>query len=444
MLRGNTHARQNTGMPAQFRNNGSQLNSLGPCSENREYGHRASSGFGGRGRCATAQMMCGSHGFEPELLSYAAKGGNERMIALKRISIRRVLIVACALAALPAALIAQDGSWRFAISGDSRNCGDVVMPAIAAGVKADGAAFYWHLGDYRAIYDFDQDYHALHPNASISQYEAGAWPDFIEHQLKPFGNLPVFLALGNHETILPKTRSECLVQFADWLLNPAIEAQRLADDPSDHQLRFYYHWIERGVDFITMDNATADQFDAAQLAWLHKVLGRAAANDAVHTVVLGIHEALPDSISSGHSMNESPVGTASGREVYSALLKLRQSSGKHVYVLASHSHFLMSNVYATACRKPEDVLSGWIVGTAGAVRYRLPKDLAGSIEHRTDVYGYVLATVSPAGGIEFQFKPVNPSDIPAATVKEFGQPVVSACFDDNKAGYVPEGAVCEK
>ena len=38
--------------------------------------------------------------------------------------------------ALPA--VQQDtpagAPWRFAVSGDSRNCGDVVMPAIAAGV----------------------------------------------------------------------------------------------------------------------------------------------------------------------------------------------------------------------------------------------------------------------------------------------------------------------
>jgi hypothetical protein len=44
--------------------------------------------------------------------------------------------------------------FRFAVSGDSRNCGDIAMPAIAAGVRKDGAQFYWHLGDYRAIYDF--------------------------------------------------------------------------------------------------------------------------------------------------------------------------------------------------------------------------------------------------------------------------------------------------
>ncbi len=50
-----------------------------------------------------------------------------------------------------------DGRFRFAVSGDSRNCGDVVMPAIAAGVRRANASFYWHLGDFRAIYTFDED-----------------------------------------------------------------------------------------------------------------------------------------------------------------------------------------------------------------------------------------------------------------------------------------------
>ena len=42
-----------------------------------------------------------------------------------------------------------DSTWTFAVSGDSRNCGDFVMPAIAARVKAQKDAFYWHLGDFR-------------------------------------------------------------------------------------------------------------------------------------------------------------------------------------------------------------------------------------------------------------------------------------------------------
>src|SRR6478609_12148755 len=50
--------------------------------------------------------------------------------------------------------------WNFAVSGDSRNCGDVVMPSIAASATKNKAAFYWHLGDLRAIYGIDEDYQA--------------------------------------------------------------------------------------------------------------------------------------------------------------------------------------------------------------------------------------------------------------------------------------------
>ena len=52
---------------------------------------------------------------------------------------------------------APHATWSFAVSGDSRNCGDVVMPEIAAGAQAHDAAFYWHLGDFRLGSDVDQD-----------------------------------------------------------------------------------------------------------------------------------------------------------------------------------------------------------------------------------------------------------------------------------------------
>src|ERR1700686_2675263 len=111
--------------------------------------------------------------------------------------------------ALMAAGAQAQQPWTFAVSGDSRNCGDEVMPAIAAGVRQDQAAFYWHLGDYRAIYAFDEDIlhqpeHVAAP-PSISDYENLAWQDFIDSQLVPFGSLPVFLAMGNHEAIPPKS-----------------------------------------------------------------------------------------------------------------------------------------------------------------------------------------------------------------------------------------------
>ena len=105
-------------------------------------------------------------------------------------SIPLILILLIFVADLAAQASSSSGAtWKFAISGDSRNCGDIVMPAIAAAVRNDGAEFYWHLGDYRAMSNFDEDYRRTHPDASITKYFKDAWPDFIQHQLVPFGDL---------------------------------------------------------------------------------------------------------------------------------------------------------------------------------------------------------------------------------------------------------------
>ena len=359
-----------------------------------------------------------------------------------RIGILALLLLVCA----TASLVAQQqpnsaASWKFAVSGDSRNCGDIVMPAIAQGVHRDEAAFYWHLGDYRAIYTFDEDYLHTHPDSTISDYLAAAWPDFIQHQLKPFGELPVFLAMGNHEMISPMTRSKYVAQFADWLDQPVLQRRRLADDPNDHVLKTYYHWTERGVDFIGMDNASAEEFDAPQMTWFEGVLAHDAKDSSIRTVVLGMHAALPDSLSAGHSMNDSAQEQSSGRTVYAELMAFRRSTKKNVYVLASHSHFVMNNIYATACHAG-DVLPGWIVGSAGAVRYRLPQDYAAATLAMTDVYGYLLATVAPDGSMTFEFKEVKEADVPASVVTEFSHEQVNWCFAQNKASYAPASAVC--
>jgi hypothetical protein len=358
-----------------------------------------------------------------------------------RFCILPLLLILCGAALLSAQDQSNAASWKFAVSGDSRNCGDIVMPAIAQGVLHDGAAFYWHLGDYRAIYTFDEDYLHTHPASTISDYLAGAWPDFIQHQLKPFGDMPVFLAIGNHEMILPMTREKYVAQFADWLDQPVLRRQRLADNPNDHVLKTYYHWIERGIDFISMDNASTDEFDAGEMTWLKGVLANDATDSSIRTIVLGMHEALPDSLSAGHSMNESPQEQSSGRIAYAALTAFRQSTKKKVYVLASHSHFVLNNIYATACHAG-DVLPGWIVGTAGAVRYRLPQDHAAATFATTDVYGYLLATVAPDGTITFEFKEVKEADVPASVVSEFSPAQVDWCFTQNQSSSVLTGANC--
>ena len=339
-------------------------------------------------------------------------------------------------------------TWSFAVSGDSRNCGDVVMPAIAAGVRADGVKFYWHLGDFRASYDFDQDllaapeYRGKHP--TISDYQRIEWDDFIAHQLDPFGDTPVFLAIGNHELVPPKMRADYLQQFADWLDTPVIRAQRLSDDPRDHKLRTYYHWIHNGVDFISLDNASLDQFDDGQVAWIERALARDESDSSVRTVVVGMHDALPDSISTGHGMNESAQMERSGRRVYQDLLAFRSKTKKHVYVLASHSHFFIEDAYSDACHSsPETLLPGWIVGTAGAVRYRLPNNLGGAKVAKTDVYGYLLGAVQPSGEIKFQFREITRDKVPQAVNERYGDQV-QACFTENKSTYTPAGPDCAK
>jgi hypothetical protein len=42
-------------------------------------------------------------------------------------------------------------------------------------------------------------------------------------------------------------------------------------------------------------------------------------------------------------------------------VEFRRKTNKNVYVLASHSHFFLDNVYKTTCRRdhPEEVLPGW-------------------------------------------------------------------------------------
>jgi hypothetical protein len=362
----------------------------------------------------------------------------------------KILAALAILLGSPAGLLAQSAGspqspsadpasapWNFAVSGDSRNCGDVVMPAIAAGVAKDHSAFYLHLGDFRKLSDFDEDLQHqpkyIASPLSISTYESVAWDDFLQSQAAAF-SVPVFLGIGNHELVWPHTRDMYLIQFADWLDAPILKGQRLADDKTNHQLRTYFHWIQGGVDFISLDNATSDAFDETQVLWFERTLKLDAANPQVQTVLVGMHEALPDSISSNHAMDESEEGIISGRRVYRDLLKIQDDSHKRVYVLASHSHYYMEGIFNTEYwRANGGVLPGWIVGTAGAYRYALPRNKTEAKVAETDVYGYLLATVKPGGEINFTFRKLAESDVPAAVVNEYKQDFVHWCFEKNSA-----------
>lgn len=327
--------------------------------------------------------------------------------------------------------------WKFAVSGDSRNCGDIVMPAIASGVLKSGASFYWHLGDFRAIYDFDEDMappaklQLNAPHVTIADYLTKAWPDFIEHQLRPFGSLEIFLGIGNHETIYPKTREDYIRQFRTYLEHPPIHGTP----------RTYYHWVmKEKMDFISLDNASGNTFDPTQMAWIRTRLAEDRESRSITTVVVGMHEALPGSKGMSHSMCDAPSGITRGREVYNLLWNLRQS-GKKVYLLASHSHFVMDDVYNTPYWK-DKVLPGWIVGTAGAVRYRLPPGVPTASISRTDVYGYLVATVMSDDTIRFEFESLSLEDLKAANAGKTPDALIGWCYNENKNLQIPKPSAC--
>jgi Calcineurin-like phosphoesterase len=365
---------------------------------------------------------------------------------------RRCIFSAIALlmlAALPA-VSQQAGTWKFAVSGDSRNCGDVVMPAIARDVLRHNVAFYWHLGDFRKMYDLDEDIQHEPEHRSqkmtLDQYRAAAWDDFIRRQIAPFGGLPVFLGIGNHELYKygfdkeEESHADFLTTFHRWLASPDLQAQRRRDN--DASVQAYYHWKKNGVDFINLDNSRDSGFEPAQLDWLTKRLEEDKADAKIHAVVVGMHRSLPNGISCDHSMNEG-TGTDSGRRAYAELLSVQNDAHKHVYILGSHSHFFMERIYETPYWKTrKSVLPGWIVGTAGAVRYLLPENwndpgkpedlLPPDILAKTFTYGYLLATVHPSGEIDFEYREMTEDNVPAQVLDGFGKQFVDFCFLSNR------------
>jgi len=305
------------------------------------------------------------------------------------------------------------GSWSFAVSGDSRNCGDFVMPAIAAKVKAEKDAFYWHLGDFRWTSKPDEDLQSMQPagaQLSLDDYHKQEWDDFLAHQMAAFGSFPVFLGRGNHEVVQPMSRDGYIAKFSAFLSRPEIVAQSKADGGTSLTPQPWYHWSRNGVDFITLDNSSHDEFSDAQLRWLRGVLDRdLAANSGIHTIVAGMHEALPHSSSFNHAMDDWELGVRSGEQVYNWLFDA-QAAGKHVYIIASHSHYYAPNIYDTPYwQQRAKVVPGWIIGLAGAHRYKLPPEADPASE--THIYGYLKGSVHPDGSISFTLQRLTEKDL---------------------------------
>jgi hypothetical protein len=333
-------------------------------------------------------------------------------------------------------------AWTFAVSGDSRDCGNTVMPAIARGAREAGASFYWHLGDLRKIRAPDFDF--LHEGRfagrppSTEEYVKMAWPDFLEHQVAPFGEMPFFLGIGNHETVPPKTRVEFRSQFSALLDRAELRAQRQLDGKrhltAAPRSSTYYHWVERGVDFFNLDNASDDNFDEQQLRWFDEMLDTDVRDPAVTSIVVAMHEALPYSLSGSHSMCGSDAGMASGEHVYRKLIEA-QDRHKRVYILASHSHYYLANVFNTGYwRDPAHharVLPGWIVGSAGAERYVLPAGMVQGPDAQAHIYGYLIGSVARDGRIQFSFHALTEVELQLASPPDYAPDDVHACFEGN-------------
>ncbi|HEY0384734.1 MAG TPA: hypothetical protein VGC64_01925, partial [Pyrinomonadaceae bacterium] len=187
------------------------------------------------------------------------------------------------------------GSWYFTVSGDSRDCGNLIMPKIAKSIESMNAktpaAFYWHLGDLRNLVTADCDIVipvtgecSKMPPAwgryPLSYYLNHAWDDFIQHQIEPFGETTFFLGIGNHELYSLHSREEFRHKFQSWLTQKQLFNQQAIDNGKGFRApdigMTYYHFVMNGVDFIYLDNAddavNPTQFDPVQMNWLIDVL----------------------------------------------------------------------------------------------------------------------------------------------------------------------------
>lgn len=336
-----------------------------------------------------------------------------------------------------------------AISGDSRDCGDLVMPKVARDIEVNRPTapveFYWHLGDLRAMYRIDCDFLLRkYPNAkcnmqpgqgptpnAFNDYLKFAWDDFIEHQIQPFGATPYVIGLGNHE-LISRTREDFECRFGKWLTQPLLAAQYKPD--AKHKVsstpgKTYYHFVKNGVDFIYLDNAGDDAaFDAEQLAWLAQVLAADARDKSVKTIVAGMHAALPQSSERGHAMDVTCNGVCTGLRAYDLLYDAQNLSApsarrKHVYVFASHSHFFRENIYDTPEHQGR-VLPGWIIGTGGAEQYK--KDASERI-----MYGYLRVEIRADGNIATNFREVT-RDSPPLADGPAAEALTTFCFEQNR------------
>lgn len=129
-------------------------------------------------------------------------------------------------------------------------------------------------------------------------------------------------------------------------------------------------------------------------------------------------------------MDDWDLGQRTGELVYTWFYDA-QAAGKHVYLLASHSHYYSPNIYNTAYWKQhaKGVVPGAIIGTAGAHRYALPRDADKNA--KTMIYGFLQGTVKPDGTIDFALRELSEKELMNAKWPEAPESAIHECYVHN-------------
>lgn len=109
---------------------------------------------------------------------------------------------------------------------------------------------------------------------------------------------------------------------------------------------------------------------------------------------------------------------------------VRRGAGKHVYLIASHSHYYSPDVFDTAYwREHGGVVPGWIIGAAGAHRYKLPATAQPGA--KTHVYGYMQGRVHGDGSITFTLHELSESDLMKVRWPNTSAEAIHECYIHN-------------
>jgi hypothetical protein len=90
----------------------------------------------------------------------------------------------------------------------------------------------------------------------------------------------------------------------------------------------------------------------------------------------------------------------------------------------------MDNIFETADWK-DKVLPGWIIGTAGAQRYKLPPEATPAQHAQTNVYGYMIASVARDGEVSFAFERLSLEELRAISGSAYPESLIRWCYENN-------------